>query len=97
MHFTYNEADPIGLIALVEASAIHSSIRIVSNDVTTTPAQSGKKKTSKPESWSVTGQHKLVQHLGGGWGWRGGSEGECRKINSHTNGETVQLKCSLRK
>lgn len=46
MHFTYNEADPIGLIALVEASAIHSSIRIVSNDVTTTPAQSGKKKTS---------------------------------------------------
>lgn len=44
MHFTYNEADPIGLTALVEASAIHSSIRIVSNDVTTTPAQSGKKK-----------------------------------------------------
>lgn len=42
MHFTYNEADPIGLVALVEASAIHSSIRIVSNDVTV--AQSGKKK-----------------------------------------------------
>lgn len=39
-----NEADPVGLTALVEASAIHSSIRIVSNDVTITPAQSEKKK-----------------------------------------------------
>lgn len=37
-----NEADPVGLTALVEASAIHSSIRIVSNDVTITPAQSEK-------------------------------------------------------
>lgn len=39
-----NEADPVGLTALVEASAIHSSIRTVSNDVTITPAQSEKKK-----------------------------------------------------
>lgn len=54
-----SEADPVGLTALVEASALHSSIRIVSNDVTITPAQS-EKTASKPESWSVTGQHKLV-------------------------------------
>lgn len=37
-----NGADPIGLTALAEASAIHSSIRIVSNDVTITPAHSEK-------------------------------------------------------
>lgn len=43
MRFTYNEADPVGLTALVEASAIHGSIRTVSNDVTITPAQSEKK------------------------------------------------------
>ena len=42
MHFTYNEADPVGLTALVQASAIHNSIRIVSNNVTITPAQSEK-------------------------------------------------------
>lgn len=39
-----NKADTAGLTALEEASAIHSSIRIVSNDVTITPAQSGGKK-----------------------------------------------------
>lgn len=37
-----NATDPAGLRALVEAAAIHSSIRIVSNDVTTTPAQTEK-------------------------------------------------------
>lgn len=37
------EADPVGLTALVEGSGTHSSIRIVSNDVTITPAHSGKK------------------------------------------------------
>lgn len=37
-----NRADSIGLTALVEASAIHSSISIVSNDVTITPAYSEK-------------------------------------------------------
>ena len=42
MHFTYNKADPVGLTALVQASAIHNSIRIVSNNVTITPAQSEK-------------------------------------------------------
>lgn len=36
-----NATDPAGLRALVEATAIHSSIRIVSNDVIT-PAQSEK-------------------------------------------------------
>lgn len=54
-----NEADPVGLTALVGASAIHSSIRIVANDVTITPAQS-EKTASKPERRCVTGQHKLV-------------------------------------
>lgn len=54
-----HEADPVGLTAPAEASAIHSSIRTVSNDVTITPAQS-EKTASKLESWSVTGQHKLV-------------------------------------
>ena len=42
IHFTYNKADPVGLTALVQASAIHNSIRIVSNNVTITPAQSEK-------------------------------------------------------
>ena len=37
-----SEADPVGLTALVEDSAIHSSIRILSTDVTITPAQSEK-------------------------------------------------------
>lgn len=37
-----NEAGPIGLTALVEGSGTHSSIRIVSNDVTITPAHAGK-------------------------------------------------------
>lgn len=42
-----NKADPAGLTAPVEASAIYSSMRIVSNDVTLTPVQSGKKKKKK--------------------------------------------------
>lgn len=59
-----NKADPAGLTAPVEASAIYSSMRIVSNDVTLTPVQSGKKKKKKkhpasnPERYSATGQHK---------------------------------------
>lgn len=46
-----NKADPAGLTAPVEASAIYSSMRIVSNDVTLTPVQSGKKKKKKTPSF----------------------------------------------
>lgn len=55
-----NKAEHVGLTALQEASAIRSSIRIVSNDVTITPAHSEKNSFQAGEE---CGQHKLVLHL----------------------------------